>query len=269
VFSDEDIGMVTAKVIAYILRTLRDQIHSDKNLAEGIMAASSAAGNAASDLAAQPVDPGKLSRFINLWIYACPSEDVIRTGDILALSSGGNETLILVLTPPCDLEDFWKKTRGCLTFIQVEHLMGDAVRRFRVQQPQATFTSMVSIQKGSEGPILLPALRISREAIEDYVIFSHRVQSIDLDKPEKIPPVDKGGKEQVPPKKLTVTVLQAALGATKTAYAVRRECRVCEPFRTAVINHISRTLFQNAFPDLPAEEASRVNQVFAQANVSR
>ncbi|MFU1478709.1 hypothetical protein ACM25N_13810 [Roseovarius sp. C7] len=61
----------------------------------------------------------------HLWsyrLYHNPADTVVRSGDILQSNDGGEDTLYLVLTPPCDLAQFWNKTDGKLAVVKLELL---------------------------------------------------------------------------------------------------------------------------------------------------
>ncbi len=259
--TDAEVLGVTSRLIEHIVATIRDQMHRDRGLVEGVLAASKTAAKQESLGGATPA-PLRLSKFVHSWLYSDPVEELVGTGDILSIRKGETESLYFVVTPPCDLVDFWRKTRSCLTVLKVEPATGGGKELFKLHQPAKTCFSKGNLSVvsggGTQGPVILPSVRVSEAGSTDYILFSHRIESLDVPKP-KLPPASPGGKETDPPAKLTIPVLQLSLQKGGGDVRVTRVCRVSEPFLTPLLNHISNTVFQNAFPDLPADELARIN----------
>jgi hypothetical protein len=264
--SEEELSTVTSVLIERIVTSLREGIHSEKAFVRGVASASRAAAQQSADRVAN-VTPWRLSRFVHSWMYSEPSEDIIATGDILDIrEANGAECLYFVVTPLCDLGNFWKKTRSCLTVLRLEQLSANGKAAFKLHQnPKANFSSENISQVangGTQGPIVFPSVRTNENETIDYLLFCHRIESFEVPK-VKLPAQNGEQKPQDPPRKLTIPALEASLRTGGKEIKIVRVCRLAEPFLSPVLSHISNTVFQSAFPDLPPAEMERVNRSLA------
>jgi len=184
-----------------------------------------------------------IKQFFAFRLYSRPSDDIVRTGDVIALSpentddSNSNE-LFLILTPQCDLAKFWKKTRGSLTYARMlpidnggkDRLLGSGNQRYEVGN---SITANL--------PMVLPSIPASENEYIDYVLFPHEI---------------------------TVKILEnnndsmvRSLRYSELGNSTTRKCRISEPFLAGILAEVESTLFRLGIPDYPKEEKARIKKL--------
>ena len=152
----------------------------------------------------------------------------------------------MVITPACDIERFWKRTRGILTLARLEPLdpsnIGVAFRHdFRVQHVVNSVTART--------PIILPTLTTSNGMTLDYALFFHQIVALWL---EPATPKDSDKAHPTTDRPLTYPEL---------GNVVTRVCRLSEPFLSGVLSKIEAELFRVGVPDFPEAETRRIKKV--------
>lgn len=125
-------------------------------------------------------------------IYVKHTTDRVLTGDISILD---DDTLILVLTTPCNLDKFSGKTRNTLTFFRIYKCDQDGWETVITGQPQVPGNGKIKIansfsqpsQYGKDGVFLLPSVPYGKDGIEYedfFFFFPERIEYRTLDKTE-------------------------------------------------------------------------------------
>ncbi len=185
-----------------------------------------------------------------LWsyrLYHKPSDDRVRTGDILEREDGSEQ--FLVLTPPCDLTRFWKNTGGILSLVQLHDIdekapelrklaaLTRALKEYKKKDRRVT--SLTNPLSPPGGQTLLPFVQ-HEEGRKDYLVKLRQIQSIYVAIPEKLSGEENRGARA-----------NASLSYTDVGF--RRICRVSDPFNGPLISTVLATLAGWGVEDFPAE----------------
>jgi hypothetical protein len=182
-----------------------------------------------------------------------PSTDfLVTTGDIVLISGKeGTEdyraslpNLYLVITPPCDLAHFWKKTKGILTLVRMapidergtEEVWKHAKKSFGIDSFPSSITA--------RDPMLMPSVRLKDNRCSDYALFARDMLVEDL------PLGDKNTKSD------------RRLSYKDVGDRFVRQCRVSQPFLGGILDEIRNVLFRSGIPDFPSQEKARMTQQF-------
>lgn len=185
--SEAELSQAASKVMSLVVSGVRERIQHNDDILKLIRSAAKDAVRQRSQgkaTAASSTGLSSLTRFTNFWLYAHPNDYIVRTGDIIEFlepgqGEGSSRTLFFILTPPCDIEQFWKKTRGVLTFAVLERIQeGEASRLLKLYgNDRSAFKSTIKELEGASGPVLLPSLIVSEQDCWDYILFSHKIES--------------------------------------------------------------------------------------------
>jgi hypothetical protein len=249
--SHGDSAAFAGDIVAVLTSHIREGLRGGGSLIAELRGAWAEAANAKEVEAAPGRAEEVARRFVSFRLYASPNDTLVRTGDIVEVPSlidprGAKSDLFLVITPACDIEHFWRRTRGILTLARLEavdpsHL--DPPFRFDFKPPSDV--SSITARK----PIILPTVATSQGTTQDYALFFHQIAALRLDRAK---PADNG------------KVLQAANGPLTYAEldkAVTRVCRLSEPFLSGVLSKIEAELFRVGVPDFPMAERDRLKKV--------
>jgi hypothetical protein len=194
-----------------------------------------------------------IREFFAYRVYDRPGDEIVRTGDIIKFDNveeGDYPYLYLVLTPPCELAHFWKKTRGILTLVKMHPLTaGKGIDRIKSYGNKYGENSSIT----SKSPFILPSIIVDNRSFKDYGLFFNEIESRKLDEPGLLARMTSQQVDKLRThKQLTYTVLQQLRENTK------RECRVSEPFLSGILAEISRLMFRTGVLDFPPQEAARL-----------
>lgn len=228
------------EIISNIASNLRDRIQYEDWLYKLI----SSAWPRARDKAKAKDDHEKLKvqEFFAHRLYDHPNDKLVRTGDIIipvgarAIPYHEDGDLYLILTPPCDLVRFFKKTRGVLTIIKLHPLKQRGIKRI------TTFgnTKEVGESITTKPPVTyLPSIKKNGDGDKDYCLFAHEVTNVTCDKPD--------GFSQTFP-----------LVYTLENFNFERICKVSEPFLSGILSSIEGSLFRVGVPNMPSSETDRL-----------
>jgi hypothetical protein len=189
--------------------------------------------------------------FYSFRLYDRPGDKLVRTGDIVQLGTNvGDLTtqfpiLFLVLTPPCDLARFFKKTRGILTLGKMYPMVSDiGIQRAKRHGNKDYIGNSITARH----PIILPSVPISKDTLLDYCTFVYEIENMDCVSKKEVD-------EDSFSKPLTYDLLKE-LGMN-----LERKCRVSEPFQSGILAKIKNELFSAGVPDLPPQEIDRLKKL--------
>ena len=197
------------------------------------------------DSADSPAAGDVAREFFAFRLYDPLSNVRVQTGDILKLTPKKATTKIqiaMVVTPACDLERFWTKTKGCLTLASV---YGFEEGRSRARSGGGNIKVGESITANDTFP--LPSLPDDK-GLKDCLLFPRELYSWCLPKPSTT---------------RDETLLYAQLeeywskGRPEPSDIVWL-ARVSEPFLTGILDKMAQVLFRIGVPDTPEKEQSRM-----------
>ncbi len=182
-----------------------------------------------------------LRKLISFWYYFFPLDKRVRRGDLIRLLNG---EMGLIVTSPCDLGTFRKKTGGRLTWLQVFDTAGLGVELERAGVKWDAMTMARSITSDINGVgglyVSLPnvPLDAKREGLSDLFVCSHgwRSEQVELEEGEPAAFYDR-------------------------FYGAERICTLAEPFLSAVCTRVMGVISAPGLPDLPVEESKRLTAV--------
>jgi hypothetical protein len=219
-------------LVHVVLSKVRDEIGAvDAEALEEIVAASHSGESS-----------DELRRLMSAWYYFFPSDSRVRRGDLVEIDG----ELGLVVTAPCDLVRFPKKTGRRLTWLRAVRLDADGVSTLRaagVEVNDVGNSIIAAHGKAGEAIVLLPNVPLeagSRESVADYVVLCHAWES---------------------------RVFAGAPGGA-VAYehleGLRRRCTLADPFASAVVARVTSVISSPGTPDLPKGELARLKQAASQ-----
>jgi hypothetical protein len=187
-----------------------------------------------------------LRKLMSVWYYWFPEDDKVRRGDLIELNDGD---LGLVVTPPCDLARFSKKTGSRVTWLRAVRLDSPGLERLRLAgiKFDGVGGSIVAAHSSGYGDkvAVLPNVPKDRDrsVLEDYAVLMHAWESgLHL---------EREGKTELEP-------------ATYSRFqGIRRRCSLSEPFTSAVIAKVSGVMSSPGTPDLPEAERARLKQTLS------
>jgi len=240
---ENEVSRCVREVVDLLAANVRRHIQRDDSLMKEVRSTWEALDSSGGS---EYQEPDKtVQEFFAFRLYHRPGDDLVRTGDIVLWQQTDElddppSELHFVVTPPCDLERFWKKTRGCLTLARMYAIDSEAgTERMRLYQG-GRFQLSGSIT--ATHPMVMPSVALTGDNCADYALFAYEFLSINLAKKE--------GKANESP--LTYTDL-ADLGMR-----MKRLCAVSEPFLAGVLEKLSATLFAAGVPDYPKDERTRL-----------
>jgi hypothetical protein len=231
------------EVVDLLAANVRRHIQRDGSLMEEVRSTLEALDSSDGSERQEPDET--VQEFFAFRLYHRPGDDLVRTGDIVLWQQTDEpedppSELYFVVTPPCDLERFWKKTRGCLTLARMYAVDSeDGTKRMRLYQG-GKFRLSGSIT--ATHPMVLPSVMLADDKSADYALFAYEIRSINLEKKESRP-------NESP---LTYPDL------ADSGLELRRLCAVSEPFLTGILDKLSATLFDTGVPDYPEAEKRRL-----------
>jgi hypothetical protein len=187
----------------------------------------------------QPSD--ELRRLMSIWYYAFPSDQRVRRGDLIEIDG----ELGFVVTPPCDLVRFHKKTGRRLTWLKMVRLDQPGIGTMRQLGLKVnTVGNSIVADHGEAGEaiVLLPNVPLvvkSRQEIADFVLLCHAWES-------RVFP-------EAPQGEITYADLPG----------VSRRCTLADPFASAVVARVSSVISSPGTPDLPRGELVRLRLLTA------
>ena len=147
-------------------------------------------------------DPEQSRVMEQLWsyrLYHKPTDDVVRSGDVISPTGGDGSELYLVVTPPCDLAKFWKSTDGRMVVFRLEEIVpGNENLKTRANQLKpinnirkafrtgriSSLTNGQSLNSNLPGkPYLLPLVPVNG-ALRSYLLNSHGISNFKIEVPE-------------------------------------------------------------------------------------
>lgn len=182
-------------------------------------------------------------RLLSVWYYYFPADDQVRRGDLIEL--GGNGDLGLVLTPPCDLVSFPKKTGRRLTWLRTVRLDADGVKALQTAGIKIDdIGGSIIAGHGAAGDtvILLPNVPLkpgNRDGLADYAVLCHAWDN---------------------------RLCKAAPGGSLLYEDIKpffRRCTLADPFASGVIAKIMAVMSSPGTPDLPKGERARLKTALA------
>ena len=195
-------------------------------------------------------DDGQLRAFQSYQLYLKHSTDQVLRGDLAAYEGGA----LLILTPPCDLAYFAKKTRNTLTYLELYELdaAGWSELIYGVDRPSNVTLkgppSMSAVTKiGTEGPYILPSVPAGTGQYRDYFVLPHRISHRRIS-------------GTVPGKALMYNHLDADFKG------IRRLTSLSEPYLSALMWAVAHTLFSPGTRDFLSREKDRLSTLFKKLN---
>jgi hypothetical protein len=185
-----------------------------------------------------------VQRLLSVWYYYFPADDRVRRGDLIDLGDGN---LGFVVTPPCDLVRFPKKTGRRLTWLLTVRMDADGITALKAAgvKLDGIGGSIIAVHgHAGDTVILLPNVPLqhgSRDGFADYVVLCH------------------GWNNQ-----LFETAPGGSLLYEKVAPFSRR-CTLADPYASGVIAKIMSVISSPGTPDLPKSERDRLTAILAAA----
>jgi len=182
-------------------------------------------------------------RLLSVWYYYFPADDYVRRGDLIDLDENGD--LGLVITPPCDLVRFPKKTGRRLTWLRALRLDANGAKVLENAGIKISeIGGSIIGQHGTTGDtvILLPNVPLmngSRDNVADYVVLCHGWES-----------------------RLYELAPTGSL-SYKSISPFTRRCTLADPYASGVISKIMAVISSPGTPDLPQGERDRLKTVVA------
>lgn len=194
--------------------------------------------------------------FFAFRLYDQPGDGLVRTGDIVLWSSGEVPSqddlpdLYLVLTPPCDLARFWKRTRGVLTLARIHPTTQEkGMKRLGCYgNPKKLRDHIGGSITARQNPVWLPSVPITQDKRGDYVLFVYEIDHLECD--------SSGSVQTHFTRPLTYERLE------ELGVKLERKCRVSEPFLGGIMAELRNQLFRSGVPDFPDEEKKRLKGLF-------
>ncbi len=177
-------------------------------------------------------------RLLSVWYYYFPTDDRVRRGDLIELGAAGD--LGFVVTPPCDLVSFPKKTGRRLTWLRTVRLDASGLGELKTAGVKLDdIGGSIIAGHGSAGDtvILLPNVPLkhgSRDAFADYVVVCHGWNN-----------------------RLCKTAPGGSL-RYKDISPFSRRCTLADPYASGVISKIMSVISSPGTPDLPKGERDRL-----------
>lgn len=179
----------------------------------------------------------ELRRFQSIFYYHFPSDDLVRTGDLVIDDAG---KYAMVFTPQCHLERFQKKTGGRLTVVETDQLSETSVKELRASGLDVNSvgnSSTASHGKAGYSLVLLPNVpktAKNRNVLVDLALRTHCWRTIEV------------------PGTVTGALTYTA------AKSLTRLCTITETFGTAIVSHVANTIASAGVPDFPNFEIDRL-----------
>jgi hypothetical protein len=179
-----------------------------------------------------------VQRLMSVWYYYFPADDRVRRGDLIELGASGD--LGFVVTPPCDLVSFPKKTGRRLTWLRTVRLDANGITALKTAGIKIDdIGGSIIAGHGTAGDtvILLPNVplqRGSRDSVADYVVLCHGWDN---------------------------RLYEAAPGGLLsygTIAPFTRRCTLADPYASGVIAKIMSVISSPGTPDLPKGERARL-----------
>ena len=227
------LGTLDGGLDALLMAKLRDEIGS-----QGVGQFGALAGGGGKVEATE-----QLRRFLSIFYYHFPDDDLVRTGDIVVCDG---ESYAMVFSPQCHLERFRGKTGGRLTLIGAEELATAGLAALRdsgVRLTEVGGSAVASHGRAGHSVVVLPNVPRQpndREPLFDLAIRTHAWTTRQVDKEENIP-------------------LRYA-----DVPGVNRLCTITENWCAAIVSHIVGVMASAGVPDFPGFEKTRINQILSQ-----
>ena len=177
-------------------------------------------------------------RLMSVWYYYFPVDDRVRRGDLIEL--GANGDLGFVVTPPCDLVSFPKKTGRRLTWLRAIRLDANGITALKTAGIKIDdIGGSIIAGHGTAGDtvILLPNVPLEpgrRDSVADYVVLCH------------------GWDNQL------YEAAPGGLLSYGTIAPFTRRCTLADPYASGVIAKIMSVISSPGTPDLPKGERARL-----------
>ncbi|TAH35205.1 MAG: hypothetical protein EYC70_13280 [Planctomycetota bacterium] len=178
-----------------------------------------------------------LRRLMSAWYYFFPPDRCVRRGDLIEIDGG----LGLVVTPPCDLVKFPKKTGRRLTWVRCVLLDREGLATIRTAgyKLNAVGSSIVAAHgEAGDALVLLPNVPLEqgkRDALGDYVVLCHAWES------------------------RLISDAPGGIATYEHLDGLQRRCALADPFAAAVIARVTSVISSPGTPDLPKGELVRLN----------
>jgi hypothetical protein len=247
---DESSSQAVQEMVSILAAQVRERILYDQALHEVVSSTRKAIDQSIGQNQQQSeVLQSTIKDFFAFRLYSQPGDRIVRTGDIVAFGKDNEDSpeLFLIITPPCDLDKFWKKTRGILTVAKMYPSNGIGLTKSR-KYGNNNYLPGDSIT--ARHPMVLPSIPVSKENRLDYVLFAHEIQTIILENNEL---ANVGNNNQQ---------VQRPLMYSDLSNDADRKCRISEPFLSGILSELSGLLFRSGIPDFPKEEHDRLKGVF-------
>lgn len=190
-----------------------------------------------------------IKEFESFRLYTKPTDNYVRTGDIIIVTDDNQDAYYyyLVITPQCDLERFWSKTRGSLTLIRMQSLeKNQGISRVKSYGHSGKLVGESIIARET---LFLPSIPIEEDKHTDFAIFIYEIETKDFESPDLVNAGRKNKKFGVP---LAYTELKS----------INRVCKISDPYLSGILDVVRNRLFRIGTPELPEEEISRLNSLF-------
>jgi len=190
-------------------------------------------------------DEDIVRRFFSFRLFSRPKDNVVRTGDIVRMDDSSD--LFLVLTPACDLAQFWKKTRGDLTLVRLRPIEAGGREKMVSYGNQKNVGSSMTAQQ----PLVIPSVPIGNDELADCLLFPHDPLVVQL-RDNDLFSAGKTNKGLSSPLRYSDSCLPGNFV---------RVCRISEPFLTGVLDKVRDVLFRAGVPDFPDIERNRLTRI--------
>ncbi len=197
-----------------------------------------------------------MREFYAFRLYSRPSDDIVRTGDIL-VQKGDPASYFMIITPQCDLERFGHKTRGVLTAVRIYPLIAEGVARWKRYGGKPVPSQSIT----AKHPFVLPSVPIGKDENLDFLMFAHDLHCFDL--AANLSDIESLG-EQAGKK-----ALMYADSRIESLNNVSRICHISEPFVSGLLNGINAEMFRSGIPDHPKLVEKDIESILTRKGTSK
>lgn len=208
-------------------------------------------------------DEGLVRRVWSYRLYHYPDDDVVRKGDIISTSRSNDETLYLVISSDCHMNQFWKKNFGFVSVIPLHKLQpasasirerlnatnAQSIRNFRLSS--LTNPSQV------EGITILPGVKDSGGNYFDYFLNPKEIKSVKISLPKKLT-----GSKDINQEKYRLPLRYRYW----RGYNGKNRARISEPFLSPLIQFVMENITGYGCPDFPSNLQTQIKDSLIKAN---
>lgn len=189
-----------------------------------------------------------LRRFHSYRLYDTLPCDRVQPGDVIdiVIKDGRQNAkeLAMVLTPSCDLFDFWRKTGGCLTLVKL-HSLTHSKELCKIRGKGKGLDTSSSLT--AKEPFMIPSVPITADEMVDYYLFPRQTYHLQMKRADQEP--------------AEFWITYSRILEDPQVESVKRIARISEPFLTGILNKIPEIVVRAGIPNMPKCEVARLKKL--------